>query len=159
MNAEDIRRLFEHMWWADERVLQALETASAPPARAVGLYAHLLAAERVWIERVMGTNVTVTIWPEADLSACRRQAQETHDKYKAFLETVSSARLAQVVHYTSSAGEAFETRTDDILLQVALHGAYHRGQIALLLRDAGEEPAPTDYIVFARGVPAAGGAR
>ena len=39
--------------------------------------------------------------------------------------------------------------------QLLLHGAYHRGQIALLLREGGAEPAPTDYIAFVRGAPAA----
>jgi uncharacterized damage-inducible protein DinB len=38
---------------------------------------------------------------------------------------------------------------------VALHGAYHRGQIAQLLRQNGAQPAATDYIGFVRGVPAA----
>jgi uncharacterized damage-inducible protein DinB len=36
-----------------------------------------------------------------------------------------------------------------------LHGAYHRGQIALLIRQAGAVPAPTDYVAFVRGAPTA----
>jgi uncharacterized damage-inducible protein DinB len=43
----------------------------------------------------------------------------------------------------------------DMLLHVALHGAYHRGQIALLVRAGGSTPSPTDYIAFIRGAPAA----
>jgi uncharacterized damage-inducible protein DinB len=38
---------------------------------------------------------------------------------------------------------------------VALHGAYHRGQIAAALRGAGAVPEPTDFIAFARGSAAA----
>jgi hypothetical protein len=38
---------------------------------------------------------------------------------------------------------------------VVLHGQYHRGKVNLLLRQEGEQPAPTDYIAFVRGVPAA----
>ena len=41
------------------------------------------------------------------------------------------------------------------LLHVPLHGQYHRGKINLLLRQAGRQPAPTDYITFVRGVSAA----
>ena len=40
-------------------------------------------------------------------------------------------------------------------LHVALHGAYHRGLIAGLRRDAGAEASATDFIVFVRGAPAA----
>jgi uncharacterized damage-inducible protein DinB len=42
-----------------------------------------------------------------------------------------------------------------MLVHVALHGQYHRGQVALLLRASGFEPATTDYIAWTRGVPAA----
>jgi len=38
----------------------------------------------------------------------------------------------------------------DILLHVAMHGQYHRGQINQLLRGAGLEPISVDYIVFVR---------
>ena len=55
----------------------------------------------------------------------------------------------------NSAGQSFETPVSDMLLQVALHGQYHRGKINLLLRQAHLPPTPTDYIAFARGVPAA----
>ena len=44
---------------------------------------------------------------------------------------------------------------EDMLLQVVLHGCYHRGQVALVVRGAGAEPSPTDYIAFVRGAPAA----
>lgn len=36
-----------------------------------------------------------------------------------------------------------------------MHGQYHRGKVNLLLRQADRTPAPTDYIAFVRGVPAA----
>ena len=56
---------------------------------------------------------------------------------------------------SASAGQAFRSTLEDILLHVALHGAYHRGQLAMLVRDGHGEPAPTDYIAFVRGVAAA----
>jgi uncharacterized damage-inducible protein DinB len=55
----------------------------------------------------------------------------------------------------NSAGQAFTSTVEDILLHVCLHGQYHRGQVALLLREAGAAPATTDYIAFARGAPTA----
>lgn len=39
----------------------------------------------------------------------------------------------------------------DVLLHVALHGSYHRGQLAWLARTAGAVPTATDFIVFSRG--------
>ena len=63
--------------------------------------------------------------------------------------------LERTVHYRNSAGAEFDSKISDILLHVALHGSYHRGKIAAALRGAGADPAPTDYIGFVRGVPAA----
>ena len=38
----------------------------------------------------------------------------------------------------------------EILMHVAFHSAYHRGQIALLLRQAKNNALNTDYITFTR---------
>ena len=75
--------------------------------------------------------------------------------YDRLLDGLDEAALARNVHYTNSAGLEFDSTVGDILLHVALHGAYHRGQIALLVRAGGSAPAPTDYIQFTRGAPAA----
>jgi uncharacterized damage-inducible protein DinB len=75
--------------------------------------------------------------------------------YKRILDAATESSLDEPVDYTNSAGQRFNTPLVDILLQVALHGQYHRGKVNLLLRQAGSEPAPTDFISFARGVPAA----
>ncbi|MGH9479278.1 MAG: DinB family protein [Terriglobales bacterium] len=40
----------------------------------------------------------------------------------------------------------------DILMHVALHSGYHRGQIAADMRSGGLEPAYTDYIHWRRQV-------
>jgi len=39
---------------------------------------------------------------------------------------------------------------EDILAQLFGHSWYHRGQIALLVRSIGAEPAATDFVYWAR---------
>jgi uncharacterized damage-inducible protein DinB len=95
------------------------------------------------------------VWPALDLDACSTLAQANHAEFSALLASLDHSALEADVPYTNSAGIAFRTSRLDILLHVALHGCYHRGQVALTLREAGVEPAPTDYIAFARGAPAA----
>lgn len=151
-----LARLFRHMWWADDAVRAALEAAGdRAPDRAVALYAHVLGAELVWLDRVEGAAPSVAVWPETSLAGCAALARRARERYETFLGSLTAEALPRPIHYTNSAGQAFDTPLEDILLHVALHGAYHRGQIAMLLRDAGAEPAPTDYIAWARGVPAA----
>ena len=50
------------------------------------------------------------------------------------------------IDYRNTKGEQWTSSVDDVLMHVILHGSYHRGQIATVLRNGGEEPAYTDYI-------------
>jgi uncharacterized damage-inducible protein DinB len=150
----NLRKLFEHMRWADAAVLQALRSAS-PPAKALEIYAHILGAEHVWLARLDQRPPTHAVWPAIGLDQCTALATEVAAGFQAYLDQADAATLASEIPYTNSAGQSFLSRVDDILIHVALHGCYHRGQIALLLRAAGTKPAPTDYIGFVRGVPAA----
>jgi len=150
-------RLFDHNRWADERAIGALrdaEAAGTPVPRALALLAHVIGAEAVWLARLEERPSDVAVWPTLTLDECQALARRTHEGLRtlAELETQAAERLVQ---YRNSAGAAFESHISDVLLHVALHGAYHRGQIALLVRDAGAEPAPSDYIAFVRGAAAA----
>lgn len=151
-----MQMLVEHLRWADSRILEALRSED-PPARALKTYAHVLGAENVWLARLQGRAPDLAVWPELDVDDCARVASDNADALAAFLEETPKDHLQRSVRYRNSAGQEFESRIDDVLLQVAMHGQYHRGQVNLLLRDAGLQPAPVDYIAFVRGVPAATG--
>ena len=95
------------------------------------------------------------IWPDLTLERAAALAAENASALRALLESLSPDELQRKVAYSNSAGVAFESTVEDMLLQVVLHGCYHRGQVALVVRGAGAEPSPTDYIAFVRGAPAA----
>lgn len=144
-----------HLAWADRRVLEALRGAAAPDPRAIELFAHVLGAEHVWLARLSGAPAEVPVWPRIVLDECERLADANRARLDAFLESLGPDDLTRSVAYTNSAGQPFTTAIEDILLHVAMHGSYHRGQIAWLLRQGGDTPAPTDVIGFVRGAPAA----
>jgi uncharacterized damage-inducible protein DinB len=95
------------------------------------------------------------VWPDITLERAAALAAENAAGLRALLESRSTDELQRKVAYSNSAGAAFESTVEDMLLQVVLHGCYHRGQVAMVVRGAGGEPAPTDYIAFVRGSPAA----
>jgi uncharacterized damage-inducible protein DinB len=152
---DHLRRLFRHLDWADARALEALRSAPEGPPRALEIYGHVLGAEHVWLTRLEHLPASTAVWPALDLDQCERLAAENHLGFTHFMDGLDPGDFAREVAYTNSAGLSFKTPIDDILIHVALHGCYHRGQVALLLRQGGAEPAPTDYIAFVRGVPAA----
>ena len=153
--AHQLRRLFDHLGWADDRVLQSIREAPAIPPKALELFAHILGAEHVWLARLRQAPSRLAVWPTLDLEQCAAVARENSEGYTALLDEVDPDRLSEEVPYTNSAGASFRTPIEDILIHVALHGGYHRGQVAMLLRQNAAEPRPTDYIAFVRGAPAA----
>jgi len=152
---DHLGRLYAHLRWADALTVRSLREAEHAPARALELLAHVVAVAEVWLSRIEGRPASVPVWPQLDLDGCERVAAPTHEELARLRASLDEAGLARLVHYRNSAGLEFDSRVDDILLHVAMHGAWHRGQIATLLRAAGDEPAPSDYIAFVRGVPAA----
>ncbi len=52
--------------------------------------------------------------------------------------------------YKSMDGKPGASVTDDIITQVFNHSSYHRGQVAMLIAQAGGERPVTDYIFLAR---------
>lgn len=144
--------LFDHLAWADARTFAAIGTldATAPErAEAARLYAHLAAAEHVWCSRLQGRQPQHAVWPELSLEDARALSTASIDELRGFAAG-GQEELARVVEYRSTTGVAGRDTVLDILLQLALHGAHHRGQIALLVRRGGGTPEPTDWIVHVR---------
>lgn len=144
-------RLFQHMAWADQAVLAALEQMTPLHQDATRLFSHLLAAEHIWLTRIQGQPTAVSsAWPTPSMDACRDLSARTLKDYAALVAATSQDQLQDLVTYRNLQGAEFQTPLGDILLHVALHGAYHRGQIAAHLRQAGIQPASTDFILFSR---------
>jgi uncharacterized damage-inducible protein DinB len=148
-------RLYKHLEWADQRALESLRTARNPQKRDIELYAHILGAEHVWLARIKEETPRVAVWPALTLDQCEKLGRENVGAFDDLLSTLTPDMLERPIAYRNSAGDEFSSTIADMLTQAALHGVYHRGQIAASIRAAGDVPSPTDYIAFARGAPAA----
>lgn len=151
----ELRRMRNHLAWADDALLDAIGSATEFPADAAREFAHILGADENWLARIEGRRAGNGIWPVLDLNALRHLALEVQVGYARHLDTLIEADLHRNVSYQNSAGILFETPVRDILYHVFLHAHYHRGKVNLLLRQAGLSPASVDYIGFIRGFPTA----
>lgn len=148
---EHLARLIDHLAWADQRTLGALEGLASVDPKVLGTYAHVLAAEHLWLNRIRGLPGSLPVWPTLSLAECRRVADENAAGLRAVVAGLDRAGAETGVHYTNSAGVPFTSTTHDILLHVCLHGQYHRGQVAAAIRAGGGSPSPTDFIFYTRG--------
>ena len=158
--ADEYRRWYDYERESHAKVLAALcavpaERRSAPEFRkAATLMAHIIEARRLWLFRLGAARESPRLedfFPEnvslADL-ATRLDAMQA--AWTSFLAGLDDAAIARTFEYRSLEGEPFRNVVADILTQLYGHSLYHRGQIALLLRTMGAEPAVTDFVFWTR---------
>jgi len=144
--ADYLRREFSYDEWANREVLAAIRATSGENERSLQLMSHILAAERVWLERLKHQPQSVPVWPEPNLEQCEAEAAELGGLWLEFLDLITAGDVSQSISYKNSKGEQWTSTIVDVLTHVVMHSAYHRGQIVTDLRAAGLTPAYTDYI-------------
>ncbi|WP_230493782.1 DinB family protein [Paenibacillus polymyxa] len=142
----------DHLYWADGRILDALEESKTKNKDLLKLVRHVAVAERVWLDRLQGKgSAQYSLWEETeDLTAIRTMFEENAEQYRVYIEGLKEFELDEMIDYENQSGVPFRTSARDILSQVLLHGQYHRGQINRALRIESAEPAQVDYITFTR---------
>jgi len=158
MNANDFLRMFAYDHWANRECLRALRRAGSTTNQAkasipasdstaiIGRLAHILSAEKLWLERIRKEKQSTPVWPSATIDECEVLADKMASAWRDYLAKLGPDELDEKVEYRNSKGEAWSSRVEDVLMHVLLHSAYHRGQIALEMRAAGMETAYTDFI-------------
>lgn len=141
--SQHLRRLLQYDAWANRETVDSLR--HRPPARSLKWMAHIVGAEYLWLARLVGKSAPLAVWPELGVDACREKVTALARLWPEFLEAHRKA-LGDTVSYTNTRGEAWTNTVEEILTHVTIHSAYHRGQIASDVREAGMAPALTDYI-------------
>jgi uncharacterized damage-inducible protein DinB len=138
-------RLLRYDAWANAETLGSLRAGEAP-ARALRLMGHIVGAGALWLARLRQEPSPVAVWPDLDLDGCTIGIERLAQAWPRYLGTLSPADLAESVGYRNSQGEYWTSAVADVLTHVAMHGAYHRAQIASAVRESGRKPAYTDFI-------------
>jgi len=136
----NFKRLFAYDDWANREEVRHLRSLAAPPEQAVKILAHIVGTEWLWLGRLRRAEKAAVVWPDWNLDQCQKEIDRIRDEW------LHELGRTDVVAYVNSKGERWTSRADDILMHTIIHGGYHRGQIATIVRQSGEMPAYTDYI-------------
>ena len=150
-----LRRLLDFDAWAAGHTAEALARLAADesaaretPLRAMALFAHNLAAHRVWQARVEGRTPGHLAWPAprpaqfvAEVAKLRRRWDAVLSRHPDEDETVA---------YTDSRGRERSGSLGDVVTHLVMHATYHRGQIAMLLGRLDVTLPATDFLVAVR---------
>jgi uncharacterized damage-inducible protein DinB len=143
---EHYRQLVAYDEWANLEMIASLRHLATPPARSVNFMAHIVAAEHVWLARLLQKAPPFAVWPELSLARCDEEVPTLAAEWRKCLANGTVAALDKSISYKNSKGESWTSLVRDILTHVFMHSAYHRGQIAADMRQAGHVPAYTDFI-------------
>ncbi len=146
-----IRKLFDYDYWANCEALASVGALVNAPERPLKIFSHIMGAQRLWLARFQNPNPPAAQpWPALTLEECRAAMEEMHTRWIAILDGMTPERLSSDLAYRNTQGVEFRTPIRDILMHLVMHSAYHRGQVAAAVREAGGKPAATDYVVYLR---------
>jgi uncharacterized damage-inducible protein DinB len=149
-----LRDMFQYNAWANAEFfgkLEHLDAARHPEQRhdAIRLLNHCLVVNRIFIAHLTGTahGYAASNTPETPALAALHEAVAATDRwYLDYLQTLSPEALAAPIAFTFTDGDRGCMSRQEMLTHVAIHGAYHRGEVGRLLRQIA---APMPWDTFA----------
>src|ERR1035438_3257389 len=116
MNAGDFLRMFAYDHWANRECLRAMRAGDAAASGAVKRIAHILSAEKLWLERIRREPQSMPVWPSSTIKDCEAMADEVAVAWRNYLDELSPAGLEEKVEYRNSKGEPWSSRVEDVLI-------------------------------------------
>lgn len=150
-------QLLRHMCWADARVWEAIEVHgdAADDAFIRERMHHVHAVQAAYLACWRGNTPLLSEVVDFDTAgAIRRWGEQEGNAVRAFVEQCGAVGLGQPVDLpwaTSFAGGARPAPPPTLAetaVQVAMHSAYHRGQVNTRLRELGGVPPTVDFVVW-----------
>src|SRR5258705_8174150 len=166
MTKDDIQLLYEYDRWANNSVLQAASTLSAEEfTRDLGgsfpsvrdTLVHIVRSEEGWLtcwkEPSPSSTFVMDFWtrhhaafnPDAfpDLAAVQLKWAEVEREQVEFVNRVTNESLGRMLSVRTT-----QISLAHLMQHLANHSTYHRGQVALMMRQLAAEPLATDFAIF-----------
>lgn len=143
-------KLYQYNAWANRRVIGCLERQAVTDEKIVSIFAHCVAANFIWYNRFMGLpRSDYKLWGGGyTIADLKKMVEEANELWMSFIDSNNS--FDRVLKYHNYVGDYYENNIQDIMIHLVNHGSYHRGQVAVLLRERGYEPVNTDLITYDR---------
>jgi uncharacterized damage-inducible protein DinB len=166
MNKDDIRLLYEYDRWANKRALQAVSVLSPEQfTRDLGgsfrsvrdTLVHLISGEWIWIAYWNEPSPSAATIPDlrkrrdtlfnpgafSDIGAVQSKWTEVEREHTEFVNRVPDESLMRMLPFRTS-----QISLAHLMQHLVNHSTYHRGQVAVMMRQLNAEALATDFHVF-----------
>lgn len=142
------KQFFDYDRYANHLLLKAIIENNSPP-KAVGIMAHLVRSQQVWLPRLTGEPIIAgTLWPDWPTNELTVMIDENYTRWTAYLNSLTAADFEKIITYKTMSGVTFENKLVDIFSHVINHGTHHRAQIGQQLLFAGATELPATDLIF-----------
>ena len=123
-----------------------LENNSIWDEKSKNLLNHILNAHQIWNARILNNN-QFEVW---QINADNLLLDINTENFFNSSKILDERELTEKTSYKNSKGNEFENSIQAIFFHFINHSTYHRGQLAMLMKQAGLDPINTDYIFYKR---------
>lgn len=158
---ELLQTIWSYNGWALEQIINSLQDFSEEEfLKDLGdgcgsvrdKLAHITAADEVWFQRIE-KNPAPKFSPASEFISIEiwmNRARKVTQKYESIVNQLDFEKIQEKIIYKNLKGVEFSTPLLEILMHVANHATYHRGQAASLIRRLKGKPPVTDMIEYFR---------
>ncbi|MDP9955689.1 putative damage-inducible protein DinB [Epilithonimonas hungarica] len=123
-----------------------LENKDSFNEKMISLINHILNAQQIWNSRII-IGSSFGVW---QINPDEKLLEINQSNFKNSIKILNERNLDEIIVYKNSKGDDFQNSIQGILFHFINHSTYHRGQLAMLMKQAGLEPINTDYIFYKR---------
>ena len=123
-----------------------LENKDSFNEKMISLLNHILNAQQVWNSRIIIED-SFGVW---QINPDEKLLENNQSNFENSFKILSERNLDEIIVYRNSKGDEFQNSIREIFFHFINHSTYHRGQIAILMKQAGLEPINTDYVFYKR---------
>lgn len=123
-----------------------LERKDSFNEKMISLINHILNAQQVWNSRIIIED-SFGVW---QINPDEKLSEINQSNFDNSIKILNERNLDEIIIYRNSKGDEFQNSIQEIFFHFINHSTYHRGQIAMLMKQAGLEPINTDYIFYKR---------
>jgi uncharacterized damage-inducible protein DinB len=143
-------RLFHYNDWANARQLSVLPQVIESRPKSHKIMTHIVMTQRLWLIRITGIGEKPELWEPVAVPELIRLSSGSTTDWIRYLGSLGDDDLDRLISYHNFKGIPYQNTVRDIAAHVVNHSSHHRGQVNLLIREAGLKPPLVDYIAFAR---------
>jgi uncharacterized damage-inducible protein DinB len=148
VTASDCKRLIHYKKWADGGLYQVVEghldrLADFDKSVLLQLLDHMHAVDRIFQHHLLGKRHGYERPRSREpmpFAVLAEQVRELDDWYVDYVGALPEDRIDERIDFAFTNGAPARMRRGDMLLHVALHGTYHRGNAGILLQKNGVAP-------------------